>query len=116
MGRTPDAPAPASAHDQGYQVTPVTGRVTKECNIMTMADENAEIVRQGYEAFNTADVEALTRLFAGNSSWHTPGSSSIAGDARAATPSSPTSAGTGERRRRPSTPPWSRYSRASTAG
>jgi ketosteroid isomerase-like protein len=39
-------------------------------------------VRQGYEAFNTADIETLTRLFAENSSWHTPGRSSIAGDAR----------------------------------
>ncbi|MDP9333729.1 MAG: nuclear transport factor 2 family protein [Actinomycetota bacterium] len=49
---------------------------------MTKADENAEIVRQGYEAFNAADIEALTRLFADNSTWHTPVRSSIAGDAR----------------------------------
>ncbi len=49
---------------------------------MTVADENAQIVRQGYEAFNTADMEALTRLFAEDSSWHTPGRSSVSGDAR----------------------------------
>jgi len=44
------------------------------------ASENAEIVRRGYEAFNAADIEALTRLFAENASWHTPGRSPIAGD------------------------------------
>ncbi len=42
--------------------------------------ENAEIVRRGYEAFNTADMETLTELFDENASWHTPGRSSIAGD------------------------------------
>ena len=35
--------------------------------------ENAEIVRRGYEAFNTADIETLTELFDENASWHTPG-------------------------------------------
>ena len=42
--------------------------------------ENAEIIRRGYEAFNTADMETLTQLFDENGSWHTPGRSSIAGD------------------------------------
>lgn len=42
--------------------------------------ENAAIVRRGYEAFNTADMETLTELFAEDASWHTPGQSSIAGD------------------------------------
>ena len=49
---------------------------------MSLAEKNAEVVRRGYEAFNTADIEALTRLFAANSSWHTPGLSSVAGDAQ----------------------------------
>jgi len=42
--------------------------------------ENAAIVRRGYEAFNTADMETLTELFDENASWHTPGQSSAAGD------------------------------------
>ena len=41
---------------------------------------NAAIVRRGYEAFNTADIATLTKLFDENASWHTPGRSSIAGD------------------------------------
>jgi ketosteroid isomerase-like protein len=44
------------------------------------ADENAEVVRRGYEAFNSADMETLTELFDENASWHTPGQSPIAGD------------------------------------
>lgn len=42
--------------------------------------ENAEIVRRGYEAFNSADMETLTQLFDQNATWHTPGHSPIAGD------------------------------------
>ena len=44
------------------------------------ADENAAIVRRGYEAFNAGDMDTLTELFEENASWHTPGRSSIAGD------------------------------------
>ena len=35
--------------------------------------KNAEIVRRGYHAFNTADMNTLTQLFDENTSWHTPG-------------------------------------------
>ncbi len=42
--------------------------------------ENAAIVRRGYEAFNTADMQTLTEIFDENASWHTPGRSPIAGD------------------------------------
>ena len=42
--------------------------------------ENAEVVRRGYEAFNSADMETLTELFDESASWHTPGRASIAGD------------------------------------
>ena len=48
---------------------------------MSQAEENVELVRRGYEAFNTADMAALTALFDEDASWHTPGRSSIAGDA-----------------------------------
>ncbi|HWQ23625.1 MAG TPA: nuclear transport factor 2 family protein [Gaiellaceae bacterium] len=41
--------------------------------------ENAELVRRGYEAFNAADLEALTEIVDENASWHTPGRSPIAG-------------------------------------
>ena len=41
---------------------------------------NAEIVRRGYHAFNTADMETLTELFDENASWHTPGRGSMTGD------------------------------------
>ena len=44
------------------------------------ADENAETVRRGYEAFNSADMKTLTEIFDENASWHTPGRGSLAGD------------------------------------
>jgi uncharacterized protein len=42
--------------------------------------KNAEIVRRGYQAFNTADMKTLTELFDENASWHTPGQGPLAGD------------------------------------
>ena len=44
------------------------------------SDKNAEIIRRGYHAFNTADMKTLTELFDENASWHTPGRSILAGD------------------------------------
>ena len=44
------------------------------------ADENAAIVRRGYEAFNTGDMKTLTELFDESAVWHMPGRSSLAGD------------------------------------
>ena len=44
------------------------------------ADENAELIRRGYAAFNAGDLETLMGLFDENASWHTPGRSPIAGD------------------------------------
>ena len=49
---------------------------------MSRADENAEVVRRGYTAFNAADIKTLTELMPENASWHTPGRSRIAGDHR----------------------------------
>lgn len=43
------------------------------------AVENAEIVRRGYEAFDKADIAALTEIMDVNISWYTPGRSPIAG-------------------------------------
>jgi len=47
---------------------------------MNMAETNVALVRRGYEAFNTADMAALTELFHEEASWHTPGRSPLAGD------------------------------------
>jgi len=44
------------------------------------AAEDVALVRRGYEAFNTGDMDTLTELFEEGSSWHTPGRSSLAGD------------------------------------
>jgi uncharacterized protein len=44
-----------------------------------MAHPNEELVRRGYEAFNTADVETLRQLFADTTIFHEPGRSPISG-------------------------------------
>ena len=44
------------------------------------ADENAALIRRGYEAFNAGDMDTLTEMFDENAVWHTPGRSSLAGD------------------------------------
>ena len=43
---------------------------------------NATLVRRGYAAFNTADIETFSEILAENVVWHTPGRSPIAGDYR----------------------------------
>jgi len=44
------------------------------------AQDNAEVVRRGYEAFNTADIDTLMQVFDEGASWYTPGRSPIAGN------------------------------------
>jgi ketosteroid isomerase-like protein len=44
------------------------------------AEENAAIIRRGYEAFNSADMKTLTELFDERAVWRVPGRSSLAGD------------------------------------
>jgi ketosteroid isomerase-like protein len=44
------------------------------------AEEDIAVVRRGYEAFNTADMQTLNELFDESVSWHTPGRGSLAGD------------------------------------
>ncbi len=46
----------------------------------TESGRNAAIVARAYRAFNTGDIATLTTLFDENSSWHTPGRGSIAGN------------------------------------
>jgi uncharacterized protein len=41
---------------------------------------NTELVRRGYEAFNSADLKTLTELIDEKARWHTPGKAYLAGD------------------------------------
>jgi ketosteroid isomerase-like protein len=43
------------------------------------ATENAELVRRGYEAFNTGDLAALSELFAEDAVWYAAGNGVLAG-------------------------------------
>lgn len=42
-------------------------------------DRNIEIVKEGYEAFSTGDIETLMSLFDDNIEWVQPGDSTISG-------------------------------------
>jgi ketosteroid isomerase-like protein len=44
------------------------------------AEENAAVIRRGYEAFNSGDMDTLTEIFDESAVWHVPGRSSLAGD------------------------------------
>lgn len=44
------------------------------------AEKNAGIVRRGYQAFNSGDMETLAEIFHEDASWHTPGRGPTAGD------------------------------------
>jgi uncharacterized protein len=44
------------------------------------ADDNAAIIRRGYDAFNAGDMETLTEIFDEGVVWHVPGRSSLADD------------------------------------
>jgi ketosteroid isomerase-like protein len=41
--------------------------------------ENVELVRRGYEAFNTGDMATLSELFAEDAVWHVAGSGVLSG-------------------------------------
>jgi len=56
--------------------------MTQEMPATTRAEEHADVVRRGYQAFNTGDIKALHELFDETASWHTPGRSPIGGDHR----------------------------------
>lgn len=49
---------------------------------MNTGQQNAAVVRKGYEGFNTGDVPLLKEVFDENATWQTPGRSPIAGDYR----------------------------------
>jgi uncharacterized protein len=43
------------------------------------AADDAEVVRRGYEAFNTGDLTTLGALFAEDAVWHVPGRGALSG-------------------------------------
>jgi uncharacterized protein len=43
------------------------------------AEENAKLVRRGYEAFSAGDMGTLTELFPEDAVWHVPGQAGLAG-------------------------------------
>jgi hypothetical protein len=42
-------------------------------------DDNAKVLRRGYEAFSAGDIATLTELFAEDAVWHVPGKSRLSG-------------------------------------
>jgi uncharacterized protein len=44
------------------------------------AEENVAIMRRGYEAFNTGDMNTLNEVFDESAVWHLPGRGRFAGD------------------------------------
>ena len=46
----------------------------------TLRNQNSELVRRGYAAFNSGDMDTLTQIIDKSCIWHTPGKSPIAGD------------------------------------
>jgi uncharacterized protein len=48
------------------------------------AQDNAELIRSGYEAFGKGDIPAVVALWADDIVWHVPGRSPLAADYRGA--------------------------------
>ena len=45
-----------------------------------MAHPNEDLMKKGYEAFGSGDLDAVRELFADDIVWHVPGRSPLAGD------------------------------------
>jgi ketosteroid isomerase-like protein len=48
------------------------------------AQDNAKLIREGYEAFGKGDIPAVVAVWAVDIAWHVPGRSPLAGDYRGA--------------------------------
>lgn len=46
------------------------------------AEENAKLIRRGYEAFSTGDMATLTEVFSEDAVWHVTGHGGISGTKR----------------------------------
>lgn len=44
------------------------------------SQDDAALVRRGYEAFSAGDVDTLREIFTEDAVWHTPGSGPLSGD------------------------------------
>ena len=49
---------------------------------MPSAQENAAIIRRGYELFNSGNLDELHQLFAENAVWHVGGRNALSGEKR----------------------------------
>jgi uncharacterized protein len=58
----------------------MVGRVRTEHEGATMSHPNEDLVRQGYDAFSSGDMQLLRELFHPDIVWHAPGRSQLAGD------------------------------------
>ena len=47
---------------------------------VTPRNQNSDLVRRGYAAFDAGDIDTLTQTIDESCTWHSPGKSSIAGD------------------------------------
>jgi ketosteroid isomerase-like protein len=58
-----------------------THYVEQENNV-TARDDNAAVVRRGYELFNTGNMDELAKIFADDVVWHVGGRGRLAGEKR----------------------------------
>jgi ketosteroid isomerase-like protein len=56
-----------------------------------MGHPNEDLIRQGYDAFSSGDMDTLGELFDPDIVWHAPGRSQLPATTTASTPSSATS-------------------------
>ena len=68
------------------------------------AEENAAIIRRGYEAFNSGDMDTLTEIFDESAVWHARERSSLANDYQGREATFAYSARVGQTREGPSRP------------
>ena len=47
---------------------------------VTQGNQNSDLVRRGYAAFNSGDMDTLTQMIDQSCMWHSPGKSSFAGN------------------------------------
>ena len=45
-----------------------------------MAHPNEDLLRRGYDAFSSGDMDTLNQLFADDIKWHSPGNNQLTGD------------------------------------
>ena len=69
----------AAALGAAGATTPFIGTIAKASEIKMTAESATDIVRKGYHAFNTADLDLFSTISSEALTWETPGQSPIAG-------------------------------------